>query len=115
CWIAQISAKQWGAALEEEVVIRVHAVFLLPISIGREDGGYPRFNLSTPRALVAPTHTHTAPERGRANWRPHWYTASSLTTIDQRRVTAEGPQGSEGPRGGLHLRDNPAPRPALGT
>ncbi|EJK46007.1 hypothetical protein THAOC_35349 [Thalassiosira oceanica] len=31
-------AKQWGAALQEEVAIRVHAVIPLQMGIGREDG-----------------------------------------------------------------------------
>ncbi|EJK56917.1 hypothetical protein THAOC_23100 [Thalassiosira oceanica] len=38
CQIAQISAKQWGAAMEDEVAVRVHAVSPLPLGIGREDG-----------------------------------------------------------------------------
>ena len=37
CWIAQISAKRWGAAAEDEVALRVHGVFPLPMGMERED------------------------------------------------------------------------------
>ncbi|EJK47343.1 hypothetical protein THAOC_33943 [Thalassiosira oceanica] len=38
CWMAQISAEQWGAAMEDEMVaIRVHGVSPLPKGMGRED------------------------------------------------------------------------------
>ncbi|EJK53311.1 hypothetical protein THAOC_27277 [Thalassiosira oceanica] len=37
CWNAQISAEQWGAAMEVEVAIRVHGVSPLPMGIGRGD------------------------------------------------------------------------------
>ncbi|EJK62587.1 hypothetical protein THAOC_16793, partial [Thalassiosira oceanica] len=33
CWIAQISADQWGAAMEDEVAIHVHGVSPLPMGI----------------------------------------------------------------------------------
>ena len=37
CWIAQISAEQWGAAMEDEVATHVHGVCPVPMGIGRED------------------------------------------------------------------------------
>ena len=37
CLIAQISAKRWGAAAEDEVALRVHGVFPLPMGMERED------------------------------------------------------------------------------
>ena len=45
CWIlsepggqiAQISARRWGAAREDEVAIRVHGVFPLSMGMERED------------------------------------------------------------------------------
>ncbi|EJK53715.1 hypothetical protein THAOC_26785, partial [Thalassiosira oceanica] len=37
CWIAQISAEQWGTAMEDEVAIHVHGFFPLPMGIARED------------------------------------------------------------------------------
>ncbi|EJK54742.1 hypothetical protein THAOC_25603, partial [Thalassiosira oceanica] len=37
CWIARISAEQWGAVMEDEVAIRVHGDCPLPMGIGKED------------------------------------------------------------------------------
>ena len=37
CWIAQISAEQWGALTGDEVAIGVHGVFPLPMGIERGD------------------------------------------------------------------------------
>ncbi|EJK72611.1 hypothetical protein THAOC_05840, partial [Thalassiosira oceanica] len=37
CWIARISAEQLGAAMGDEVAIRVHGVCPLPVGIARED------------------------------------------------------------------------------
>ncbi|EJK51864.1 hypothetical protein THAOC_28923, partial [Thalassiosira oceanica] len=37
CWIAQNGAEQWGAAMEDEVAIRVHGVIPLPMGIANED------------------------------------------------------------------------------
>ncbi|EJK71474.1 hypothetical protein THAOC_07078, partial [Thalassiosira oceanica] len=37
CRIAQISAEQWGAAVEDGVAIHVHGVLPLPMGIARED------------------------------------------------------------------------------
>ncbi|EJK54510.1 hypothetical protein THAOC_25857, partial [Thalassiosira oceanica] len=37
CWIAQISSEQLGAAMEDEVAIRVHGVCPLSMGIARED------------------------------------------------------------------------------
>ena len=36
CWITQISAEQWGAAMGDEVAIGVHGVFPLPMGMERE-------------------------------------------------------------------------------
>ena len=37
CQIAQISAERWGAATGDEVAVRVHGVFPLPMGMERED------------------------------------------------------------------------------
>ena len=36
CWIAQISAEQWGAVMEEEVATGVHGVFP-PLGVEMDD------------------------------------------------------------------------------
>ena len=36
CWIVQISNERRGAAAEDEVDVRVHGVFLLPLGMERE-------------------------------------------------------------------------------
>ena len=35
--IAQISAEQWGTAMEDDLAIRVHGVIPLPMGIANED------------------------------------------------------------------------------
>ena len=37
CQIAQISDERWGAAAGDEVAVRVHGVFPLPMGMERED------------------------------------------------------------------------------